>query len=42
MVLDGMPLYRDEGHISEYASIRIQMYFNDWAKGRLSELFNKI
>lgn len=31
-VLDGMPLYRDWGHLSEYASIRMAELFVEWAK----------
>lgn len=31
-VLDGMPVYRDNGHISEFASVRLAELFVEWAK----------
>ncbi|GEM_PF-1200439 len=39
-VRDGLPLHRDEGHISEYTSILLQDYFTDWAKGALPSIFD--
>lgn len=43
-VRKGMPLHRDAGHISEFASKEIQSYFNEWAKINTPEIFdlNKI
>ena len=39
-VRNGMPLHRDELHISEYASIELHSYFNEWAKENVPELFD--
>lgn len=40
MISNGLPLYRDAGHISEYASIELQKYFTVWAKGSVPRLFD--
>ena len=32
MIKDGMPLFRDDVHISEYGSIELGKIFMDWAK----------
>ena len=34
-VRDGLPLHRDEGHTSEYASLLLQDYFTVWAQSTL-------
>ena len=39
-VRDGLPLHRDENHTSEYASILLQEYFTEWAKGVLPSIFD--
>jgi len=40
-VRGGMPLLRDEySHISEYASVELQYYFNEWAKVSLPQIFD--
>ena len=31
-VLDNLPLHRDPGHTSEYASIKLQEYFTKWVE----------
>jgi peptidoglycan/LPS O-acetylase OafA/YrhL len=38
MVRDGMPLYRDAIHLSEFGSIELGKIFADWARGNLPEL----
>ena len=38
-VLQGMPLYRDETHISEFASVKLQDYFTVWARKNKLDLF---
>jgi peptidoglycan/LPS O-acetylase OafA/YrhL len=38
-LLEGMPLYRDETHMSEFASIRLQDYFMAWAQKNKLNLF---
>ena len=38
-VRDGLPLHRDEVHISEYASILLQGYFNEWARDAIPAVF---
>lgn len=39
--LDGMPLFRDETHISEFASIKLGNLFVRWAKNNAPELLDK-
>jgi peptidoglycan/LPS O-acetylase OafA/YrhL len=39
-VLNGIPLSRDEGHISEYASIQLQKYFTEWARVNIPAIFD--
>jgi hypothetical protein len=39
-VRDGLPLHRDEGHTSEYASTLLQDYFTEWAKGALPSILD--
>jgi len=39
-VRDGLPLYRDEGHISEYASLLLQNYFTEWATRNLPSILD--
>jgi peptidoglycan/LPS O-acetylase OafA/YrhL len=34
----GMPLHRDEGHLSEYGSAALQPYFTDWARRQVPRL----
>lgn len=36
---DGLPLFRDKGHISEIASMMLQEYFTRWAQLNLPEIF---
>ena len=36
---DGLPLFRDKGHISEIASMMLQRYFTQWAQLNLPEMF---
>lgn len=38
-VRDGLPLHRDEGHTSEYASLLLQDYFTVWAQSTLPSIF---
>jgi hypothetical protein len=38
-VLNGMPLHRDSGHLSEYGSIELQSYFTSWARDKVPEIF---
>ncbi len=38
---DGLPLLRDETHLSEYASILLMTYFNKWAQGNLPFIFDE-
>jgi peptidoglycan/LPS O-acetylase OafA/YrhL len=40
MILNGLPLYRDVGHISEYASIDLHKFFTVWVKDNVPELFD--
>ncbi|WOE81727.1 acyltransferase family protein [Pseudomonas protegens] len=40
-ILDGMPLFRDETHISEFASIKLGEIFVKWAKNNAPELLEK-
>lgn len=40
-VKNGMPLHRDEVHISEYASILIQDYFTQWASMNLPTILDR-
>lgn len=37
-VRDGMPLYRDSGHISEYGSVELSKIFVNWARTNVSQL----
>lgn len=37
LVRDGLPLHRDDTHISEYASIGLQPYFTRWVRDNLPE-----
>ncbi|OZG72097.1 acyltransferase [Hahella sp. CCB-MM4] len=39
--LNGMPLHRDEGHLSEFGSIQLQSYFTDWAKKNVPTIFDR-
>jgi peptidoglycan/LPS O-acetylase OafA/YrhL len=39
-VRDGLPLLRDEVHTSEYASVLLQQYFNDWAQNTTPLIFD--
>lgn len=39
-VRNSMPLHRDTGHTSEYASIILQQYFTPWMRDNLPELLN--
>ena len=36
----GMPFHRDDGHLSEYGSIRLQESFTEWAKRNIPEIFH--
>lgn len=38
-VRNGLPLHRDESHISEYASLLLQDYFYEWALGAIPAIF---
>jgi len=38
-MLNGIPLFRDEVHISEYASLKVQEKFSAWAKTHVPEIF---
>lgn len=40
-VLNGMPLHRDEGHLSEYGSIELQKHFTEWARQNIPEIFDE-
>jgi hypothetical protein len=40
MVLDGIPLARDYGHISEFGSEKLQEYFSAWAQRNLPEMLS--
>lgn len=40
-VKDGIPLHRDEVHISEYASILMQKYFTQWAEKSLPTILDQ-
>lgn len=39
-VKNGIPLHRDAGHISEYASVELQLYFTEWAKIHTPQIFD--
>ena len=39
-VKNGLPLHRDEGHISEYASILLQDYFTKWASENMPSILH--
>jgi peptidoglycan/LPS O-acetylase OafA/YrhL len=38
-IRDKLPLHRDTSHISEYASILMQDYFNNWSKINIPSIF---
>ncbi|MCY9848249.1 acyltransferase family protein [Pectobacterium jejuense] len=39
-VKNGLPLYRDEGHTSEYASLLLQDYFTKWASSHVPSMLD--
>jgi len=39
-IKNGLPLHRDEGHISEYASILLQDYFTKWATANIPSILD--
>ena len=39
-VLNGMPLHRDEAHLSEFGSIELQKHFTEWARQNVPGLFD--
>lgn len=39
-VKDGLPLNRDEGHTSEYASVSLHKYFTKWAMENVPSIFD--
>ena len=39
-IRNGLPLHRDEGHLSEYGSVLLQDYFNKFAEVTLNQIFN--
>ena len=40
-IKDGMPLYRDQVHISEYGSIVLSELFVNWAQQNIPALINQ-
>lgn len=36
----GIPLHRDEGHLSEFGSVMVQKAFTDWARREVPEIFD--
>jgi len=39
-IRSGLPLHRDEGHLSEYGSVLLQDYFNKFSDASLNQIFN--
>ena len=39
-IRNGIPLFRDGTHASEYASKELQAYFAEWAKINIPEIFD--